>query len=86
MGGDGKAFIGNVGEGDGPPALGEPEGVAAGTAGEIERAAGSESGASFDEERIRFDGLRFAGEEFCIPAVAVGGCVLSHVSMVILSM
>jgi len=86
LGGNGETFVGEVGEGDSPSALGEPEGVAASAAGEVKRAAGSEVRTCFDEEGIGLGGLRFAGEEFCVPAVAVGAGVWSHVSMVILLM
>ena len=48
--GNGESFIGDVGQGDAPAALGEPEGVTAGAAGEIESAASRQSGARFDEE------------------------------------
>ena len=69
--GDRQAFVGNVGEDDVPSALGEPEGVATSAAGEVKSAARSQVRADFDEQGIGFDGLRFACQKFCVPALAI---------------
>jgi hypothetical protein len=72
-GSNGETLVGNVGEGGVPSALGKPQGVAPGASREIEGPAWSQIGASFDEERIRFDGLRFASKKLCVPAIALVG-------------
>ena len=84
--GDRESFVGKVGEGDLPVAVGEPEGMTAGAAGEVESAAGRQGRAGFDEEGIGRGGLRFAVKEFCVPAVAVSDGIRSHVSGVIILM
>jgi hypothetical protein len=73
-----EAFVGNVGDDGVPSTLGEPEGVASGAAGEVESAAGSEVRADFDQQGIRFDGLRFACQELCVPALAIIGHGRGH--------
>jgi len=73
LGSDGEAFVGNVGQGSFPTALGKPEGVAPGASCEVESPAWSQVGASFDEQRIGFDGLGLARKKLCVPAIALVG-------------
>jgi hypothetical protein len=56
--------------------------VTSGASAEIERVPGSQTGAGFDEKRVGFDELRFSGEEFCVPAIAVGRLILRVVGRV----
>lgn len=78
LGSDGEALIRDVGEGDGPPALGEPESMSAGAPGEVESAAGSERRARFDHQRIGFGGLGFASEKLRVPSVTIGSVLQGH--------
>lgn len=70
-GGDGQTFVRNIGKGGLPPTLGEPQCVPSSAPGEIERAARWQMGTGLNEQWIRLEELRFTGEKFGVPALAV---------------
>lgn len=75
---DGKTFIGNIGQCDVPAARCQPQRVTAGAAGKIQSAPRAKALADFDQERIGFSRLRFAGKKFGVPAITIVGRFHSH--------